>query len=206
VLLFEFGLRRWLLHGASSHVNGIKKPNYILTSIYLPYISKPHSPTAIEWSRKWGYTSKNGSAETTLVRTLQAMNEQTREYRAYLVNTEQKSQENFDKTVLSLSGGALGISFAFVKDIVGTNPLSHQGYLLFSWIVWGISVTCVLASFYFSNQAIRKAINQVDNGNIYKQTPGGSLSKITALLNMTGGLLFLTGVILMVIFVYYNLR
>ena len=134
------------------------------------------------------------------------MDQQLDEYRSLLISAEQKAQEDFDKTVLSLSGGALGISFAFVKDIVGDHPLAQPGFLLLSWIVWGVSVTCVLASFYFSQQALRRAIRQVDMGKIYEQTPGGLYSRITAILNALGGLLFLVGVVCIVIFASYNLR
>ena len=134
------------------------------------------------------------------------MNEQLQEYRLLLIKAEQKAQEDFDKTVLSLSGGALGISFAFVKDIVGNKPLTNSGFLVASWIAWGISVTCVLTSFYCSQQALRRAIKQVDEGEIYEQTPGGFLSKLTAGLNALGAVLFLVGVVLIVIFVSNNLR
>ncbi len=134
------------------------------------------------------------------------MDKHLEEYRNLLIVAEQKAQEDFDKTVLSLSGGALGISFAFVKDIVGNKPIANSEFLLLSWIAWGLSVTSVLVSFYFSQQALRQAIQQVDAGEIYKQSPGGLFSRLTAILNAAGGLLFLAGVILMVVFVSYNLR
>ncbi len=134
------------------------------------------------------------------------MDKELREYRSFLLTAEQKAQEDFDKTVLTLSGGALGISFAFVKDIIGNRPIMHYGFLLSSWIVWGLSVTCVLSSFFFSQQALRSAIKQVDKSVIYEQIPGGFFSRITEILNASGGLLFFFGVILLVLFVSNNLR
>jgi len=134
------------------------------------------------------------------------MNEQLQKYRSWLIETERKAQEDFDKTVISLSGGALGISFAFVKDIVGNKPLTNSRFLMGSWIAWGVSVTCVLASFYFSQQALRRAIKQVDQDEIYEQTPGGFLSKLTTVLNALSALLFLVGLVFIVIFVSNNLR
>ena len=134
------------------------------------------------------------------------MDEHLREYRTLLVTAEQKAQEDFDKTVLSLSGGALGISFAFVKDIIGNKPIASPALLLWSWIAWGTSVTSVLASFYCSQQALRHAVDQVDAVKVYDQIPGGVYSRLTALLNAVGGLLFLAGVVLMVLFVAQNLR
>jgi len=46
------------------------------------------------------------------------MEESLQEYRTHLVAAEQKAQEDYDKTVISLSGGALGISFAFIVDCI----------------------------------------------------------------------------------------
>lgn len=134
------------------------------------------------------------------------MDKSLNEYRSLLVTADQKAQEDYDKTVLALSGGALGISFAFITDIVGSRRLMYPRLLLVSWILWGVSTTCVLASFYFSQQAVRMAIAQVDSDQIYDQTPGRWCTRVTAVLNALGGLLFLTGVILMGVFVSCNLR
>ena len=48
----------------------------------------------------------------------QTIEELTTEYRQQLITLEQKSAESFDKTVIALSGGALGLSLTFVKEIV----------------------------------------------------------------------------------------
>lgn len=133
------------------------------------------------------------------------MEEEIQEYRKLLVTAEQRAQEDFDKTVLALSGGALGISFAFVKNIIGDQPAVYSWALLSAWIAWGFSVTCVLASYFVSQIALRHAIKQVDDNKIFEQSPGGIYSKITAVLNAFGGLLFLLGVVLMVMFAALNM-
>jgi hypothetical protein len=53
---------------------------------------------------------------------------------------------------------------------------------------------------------VRKAIKQVDSDEVYSQRVGGVYDLITAILNAAGGILFLVGVVLIVIFVSYNLR
>lgn len=127
------------------------------------------------------------------------------EYRKWLVAAEQKSQEDFDKTVLSLSGGALGISFVFLKDVIGTNPILHPSLLFASWLAWAFSTFAVLTSYYLSHLALRNAISQLDAGKIYKQRPGGTLALWTAFLNATGAILFLIGVCCITAFAYLNL-
>jgi len=128
------------------------------------------------------------------------------EYRKLLVTAEQKSQEDFDKTVLSLSGGALGISFVFLKDVIGSNPIMSPTLLLIAWIAWGFSTFAVLTSFYLSRLALLHAISQVDAGTIYdEQQPGGVYSRLTAILNASGAILFLVGVLFITMFAGYNL-
>jgi hypothetical protein len=128
------------------------------------------------------------------------------DYRRHLQTAEQKSQEDFDKTVLSLSGGALGISFVFLKDVIGPNPVVSPNLLFAAWVAWGSSTFCVLASYYASHLALRRAIRQVDDGTIRKQKPGGAFGRLTALLNAAGALLFLVGVFAIVFFANANLK
>ena len=132
------------------------------------------------------------------------MEKDLKEYRASLLAAEQKMQEEFDKTVLALSGGALGVTFAFIKDVIGQKPVTLPVLLFTAWISWGVSVSSILASFFFSQQALRKAIKQVDEGKIYKEYPGGMYDRVTGVLNFLGLVLFLVGVILAVIFVWKN--
>lgn len=134
------------------------------------------------------------------------MEDQDQEYRRTLETLERESQQSYDKAVLTLSGGALGISFAFVSNIFGKSPVICPGWLLTAWISWGVSVTAILFSFFFSNLALRKAIDQVDNKTIRGERPGGSFDMVTAILNAAGGLLFLVGVISIIIFVTANMR
>ncbi|RME59841.1 hypothetical protein D6779_03325 [Candidatus Parcubacteria bacterium] len=126
-------------------------------------------------------------------------------YRETLLATEQKAQEDFDKTILTLSGSALGVTFAFIKDIVGDKPIINSDLIFFAWLSWGISISAVLLSYYFSHLALRKAIKQVDNGEIYKSHPGGLFDLITGILNALSGILFLVGVILAALFAQLNL-
>ena len=132
------------------------------------------------------------------------MEEQMEAYRQHLILAEQKAQEDYDKTVLALSGGALGISFAFLKDIA-TKPYNCTSTLFIAWLMWGGSVGVVLVSYFFSQMALRKAIHQIDEGKIGKERPGGMFDVLTATCNSIGGILFLLGLIWMVMFVSKNI-
>lgn len=125
-------------------------------------------------------------------------------YRADQVRLREKAQEEYDKAVLTLSAGALGISFAFVKDIVGPGPVVSPFWLMTAWALWGLSSLCILISFYTSQRAFDQAIVQIDMGQS-SYRPGGVAVKITNGLNAAGGILFVLGVGAIAIFVYFNL-
>lgn len=133
------------------------------------------------------------------------MDKQTEEYRAHLVEARQKAFEDFDKTVLTLSGGALAVSMTFVKDLVGPGVLVYQRCLLSAWACWGVSLLTVLVSYYSSQLTLNRAINQIDSGT-RSARPGGLFRMLTLILNAVGGLLFLTGLILLIVFVSGNLE
>ena len=126
------------------------------------------------------------------------------DYRKGLIDAGQKMQLAYDKAVMTLSGGALGISFAYIKDVVGKATILDTGWLLAAWICWGASVTCTLMSFYTSTLALRHAIQQTDEKLVYIELVGGKYTALTKLLNFFGGSLFLVGVVSIVIFVSYN--
>jgi hypothetical protein len=126
-------------------------------------------------------------------------------YREYLVNATQKAQDDYDKAVLSLSGGALGISFAFVKDVVGEEPLINPNLLLAAWFAWGLSVSATLISLYTSHRTFKVAIKKLDEGTI-RANPGGWTDRATIALNLSSMVLFLLGVTLIIAFVSFNVR
>ena len=130
------------------------------------------------------------------------------EYRQGLVEAEQKSQVEFDKTVLTLSGGALGVSFAFIKQFVGPGPggADNLGLMLVAWMCWVFSVTAVLVSHFLSTSALRGAIDQVDAGTIRSQRPGGMYDRLLVPLNIASGVLFVAGLLLAGFFVHCNLE
>ena len=130
-------------------------------------------------------------------------------YRAHLIEAGQKAQEDYDKTVFALSGGAFGISFAFVKHFLPAPPAEPEatGFIIWAWGAWGASISAVLLSFFFSILALRKAVRQTDGATPENPlaNPGKHFSFITAALNLTGGVLFLVGAVLLILFVRANI-
>jgi len=123
-----------------------------------------------------------------------------RDYRSHLVDTWHKSQDAYDKTVLALSAGALGVTISFVKDIVGAHP-HVMGLLLAAWACWATSCAAVLYSHFSSVAAHNEAIAALD----VDRKPNIGSNKVTKFLNRGSGVLFLIGLIVFCVFAYVNL-
>ena len=133
------------------------------------------------------------------------MNDQTDEYRKTLIETEQKIGEGYDKTLIALSGGALGVTIMFIKDIVGKSEIQRGELALYAWSAWAVSLSSLLVAFYFGTCSYRYAIKKWDDGKLDQKNPGGIFAAITNILNVVGGVSFIVGVIFFVRFAYLNL-
>lgn len=132
--------------------------------------------------------------------------EEKKQYRASLTALLEKMQAEYDKTVLLLSGGAIGISMTFTKDLVGKDEVLSARWLLVAWLCWGLSVSAILASFFASAKAMERAIRRVDQRLLYAEPVGGYFDSLTRALNAAGGILFFLGLVAMTLFVHFNIR
>lgn len=124
------------------------------------------------------------------------------QYRELLQKLENEAQDQYDKTVLYLSTGALGISFTFLKDIVSVENAIAIIWLIGAWVLWAISVSAILWSFFSSRIALRNAIKAIDEG----RNPENKVDSMTTILNLLSGILFIVGLICIIVFVTKNLE
>jgi hypothetical protein len=127
----------------------------------------------------------------------------TSDYRKLLQELETEQQRTYDTTVITLSGGALGVSFAFVKDFVSPDTMIQHGILVVAWICWAFSIITILASHLISVEMLRAAIRAEDQKN-----PQGRIRWVDGFmlgLNVSGGVLFVAGVIFLAVFIGNNL-
>jgi len=125
-------------------------------------------------------------------------------YRCVLASAAQSTQSEYDKAVMALSGGALGISFTLLRDVLGTKALASFGFLFWAWMLWIISISSIFVSFYTSIKACNRALSDTDNGLVDKTNAQSGWAKVTAILNVSAGICFLTGVVFLAIFVACN--
>jgi hypothetical protein len=127
------------------------------------------------------------------------------EYKAWLRDTEQTLSEHFDKTMLTITGGALGLSITFIKDIIGEGKMLHGWLLISAWASLTICLILILWSFHMGLKAYRKAQDQVDQGVIEDETPGGFFSKVLNALNSVSIFLLSIGLVCLFTFSFINL-
>lgn len=75
------------------------------------------------------------------------------EHRRYLIESEQEAAKSYDRWLLTLSGGALGLSMAFARDIALHGVAEGRGYLLAAWLALATSVAVGLVCIYWSQRA-----------------------------------------------------
>lgn len=132
------------------------------------------------------------------------MDDDLKKYRYTLQDTLRFLNESYDKILIMLSGGALGLSITFLKDIISLAKVKHSELIMFSWFAFIISLAAVLGRVFFGLEAYRKAISQVDDGSIYNKRPGGIYSLITKCLHIISAVSLLVGLLLISIFSYLN--
>lgn len=133
------------------------------------------------------------------------MSEDIKEYRKNLVETRQKVSESYDKTIITISSGALAVSFAFVQNYLGQGNVQLVWVIFIAWFLLTFSLASVLLSLFFATLAFDKAINQVDNNSILTEEAGGKLGSLTMLLHCSGAILLIVGLLLIGIFAYKNI-
>ena len=119
------------------------------------------------------------------------------------------SSDSFDKSMLTLSSGALGVSLAFIKDIV---PLGHAvwlGLLVTSWIVFAVCILTTVVSFQFSIVALKKRRGLLDemlrtqNPELQVLQDSGWNTAVSAC-NFTALVLFILGLACTMMFIVKN--
>ena len=74
------------------------------------------------------------------------------DYNNSLDKTRSYCIEQFDKNIVFIASGSLGISFAFIKDIVNLSKATHINLLIYSWYIFSGVIFLSLLGHYISMQ------------------------------------------------------
>lgn len=116
---------------------------------------------------------------------------------------------NYDNAILTLSSGALGLSLAFMKNIVPIDKIIYLHFLIISWGLFGLAIISTIISFLVSQNGLEtqrlhshKYYLEKNDAYFNKKNTWGTL---TDCLNIFSGLCFIFAVIITIIFVAINI-
>jgi anaerobic C4-dicarboxylate transporter len=149
--------------------------------------------------------------------TLRRIDEARRDLAGMINDTVQRGAEvsaALDKTLVSLSGGALVLSMTFIEKLA---PAKLWLPILFtSWAAFTISIICVVISLRFIqtelsehgdylNRLTAEFEENLTSGKVGKVTTSAKQHRTVTWLNRIAVVAFLVGIILLGIFVGHNL-
>ncbi|HUU84260.1 MAG TPA: hypothetical protein VM243_12220 [Phycisphaerae bacterium] len=135
-----------------------------------------------------------------------------RDERNRLTDSEQEYGKTYDKYVVTLSGGAIALSLAFLKDIVGDNPITGAPCLVWAWVFLGLAIGTSVAGLFlapisfarFRDVLDEQAAEGGDNywARVRAKQRKRRLPKVIPWLNALSLLTFLAGLLLLMWFTY----
>lgn len=126
-----------------------------------------------------------------------------------LLRRQLSNSEKLDSAILTLSTGVLGLSLAFIKDIVPIKVAVHLWLLKTSWWLFGVSIVVTLCSFVASQLGINTQLRYakkyyLDNKNRYLRKTN-RFGKVTDSLNYSSCAIFIVAIMCTIIFVSLNI-
>jgi hypothetical protein len=113
---------------------------------------------------------------------------------------------SYDKWVLTLASGSLGLSLTFIEKIVPHPEVSTINILISAWSFLGFSILMTLLSFLFSQRACLKNIQIIENKlNKVEVNNNNIFTTMTGMLNWLSMISFLTGIALLIAFAVNNI-
>jgi hypothetical protein len=126
--------------------------------------------------------------------------------RDLLIDAEREAARSFDKTMITLSAGALVLSFGFVRDMQ-VSP-SCRGLLYCAWSAFALSLQFVLLSFLLSQKAMRRQRDIIDECLESEMSSAPQVTrwaKVIGVLNWGSLISLILGVVLFACFAACNL-
>ena len=116
-----------------------------------------------------------------------------------------QAQSDYDKTLTTLSSGALGVSFVFIKDVLGVSSVQVPQAAFLAWLCWAGSLTVSLGSFVAGALIVKQVVKVLADYDTDVDEVVKWPNRIMTGVNILAGVLFVAGVVLLAIFAYRNL-
>lgn len=137
-----------------------------------------------------------------------------RNFETELFKRELSNSEAYDKAVLANASGGLGLSLAFIKDVVPFATATHIWSLKLSWLLLTAAIFAVMASFQLSQRGLSwerartlRVCEAKDGEEVESaESEVNRWNQATVWTNRAAGALFVLGVIVTMAFVWINVH
>ena len=126
--------------------------------------------------------------------------------RNFALEVAREQTKFIDQTVLTLAGGALGVSLTFLEKFTAPTGAVAPAYLLTAWSALTLSIVGVLVGMHVSQFAIDKHIANLDT-NYSSTTPTvfvNPFAGATEVLNFLASTSLIIGIVCLCVFAYSN--
>jgi hypothetical protein len=130
------------------------------------------------------------------------MSEDNEKYWHSVYELYKESSKQYDRNVLYIASGALGLSMTFIKDIVDFTNVECKILLMISWFVLVGVILMSLISHYFSMKALNQKLATINDDNDPKSK---WLDEIVGILNLLMLIFLPFGIMMLFIFIYINI-
>lgn len=121
---------------------------------------------------------------------------------------QMSNSETYDKSLLTLSSAFLGLSLTFIQQVVPLASAKCLGLLYASWGLFTLSIVLTIASFIYGQSVLAELVDGAKNYFLEGKKEEDARSKVlsgrVAVLNTFNGVVFITAVVSLTVFVGWN--
>lgn len=126
-------------------------------------------------------------------------------FKENLEKTLDKSQDDFEKQLIYVSGGALSISMFFIEKVIkDLHGASHKWLLITSWFLFGVTLFVNLIFHYLAGKSVYKTLSEINN-NKYNRSRFEKRNKTIDRINVSTLFSLGLGTLLLILFLTINL-
>lgn len=126
-----------------------------------------------------------------------------------LIISQRSNSDNFDKAILSLSSAGLGITIAFISNLIDLSKANLIIVLYLAWILFILAIISTVISFLVSQRGIDQQLVMAEQLYIYnKQVDQDRVTRISGWvnkLNILSAIAFIRALLLIIVFSITNI-
>ena len=126
-------------------------------------------------------------------------------YREHLIKVMEGNTDRFEKQLSYISAGSLGLTMAFIKDVVGSLDATKYNWLVMvGWSAMGFTLLLNLCSQVYANHCHSNTIEDIECDK-YNSVKAGNRRNRIMIMNYVSIATLISGVIFLLIFISKNI-